>query len=97
VRDVGVPAALKAAQLAPDDPLALDTLGWLLTLDGRYYEAEEILKKALTVDPKLASAHFHLALLYLQNGDRASMLDQLVQARDLGSAEAETLLKQEFP
>jgi len=97
VRDVGIPAARKAASLAPDDPLQLDVLGWLLILDGRYNEAETKLKDAIALDPQLASAHFHLALLYLQKDDRVSTFDQLVQARDLGSEEAEALLRQEFP
>ena len=97
LKNVGVPAAQTAVTLAPDDPLSLDVLGWLLVLDGRHYEAEKILMDALTLDPQLASAHYHLGLLYLQTDDRASMFDHLVQARDLGSAEAELLLKQEFP
>jgi tetratricopeptide (TPR) repeat protein len=97
VKDVGIPAAQTAVKLTPDDPLALDLLGWLLVLDRRYYEAESILMKSLTYDPQLASTHFHLALLYLQTDNRASMFDHLVQARDLGSGEAEALLKQEFP
>jgi len=97
IRDVGVPAAQKAVQLTPDDPLALDMLGWLLVLDGRNYEAEGMLFRALEADPQLASAHYHLALYYLQKDDRASMYDQLIQARDLGSTEAEGLLKQYFP
>jgi len=75
----------------------LDVLGWLLILDGRYNEAETKLKDAIALDPQLASAHFHLALLYLQKDDRVSTFDQLVQARDLGSEEAEALLRQEFP
>ncbi|MCK7526860.1 MAG: hypothetical protein MZV64_59305 [Ignavibacteriales bacterium] len=72
-------------------------LGWVLVLDGRFYEAERFLSQALESDPGLASAHFHLALLYLQTDDNDSMYEHLVQARDLGSAEAEALLKQYFP
>ena len=97
IRDVGVPAARAAVKLTPDDPLALDMLGWLLVLDGRYFEAEKILFEALAADPDLASAHYHLALLYLQTDDRTAMKDHLVQARDLGSAEAGALLEQYYP
>jgi tetratricopeptide (TPR) repeat protein len=97
VRDVGVPAAREAVRLKPDDPIMLDVLGWLLVLDGRYNEAEGKLLEALAIDPQLASAHFHLGLLYMQRDDRTSMYDHLVQARDLGSAEAEALLNREFP
>jgi tetratricopeptide (TPR) repeat protein len=97
IRDVGLPAAQKAVQLTPEDPLALDTLGWVLVQDGQHFEAELFLSKALEHDPNLASAHFHLALLYLQTDDRNSMYDQLIRARDLGSAEAAELLRQYFP
>jgi Tfp pilus assembly protein PilF len=83
--------------LTPDDPLALDVLGWLLVLDGRHFEAETILMDALSIDPQLALAHFHLALTYLQTDDRASAYGHLVKARDLGSTEADILLKVEFP
>jgi len=97
VRDVGIPAAQKAVQLEPDNPRALDTLGWLMVLDGRHYEAEGLFNQALEHDPQLASAHYHLALLYLQLNDFDSMYPQLIAARDLGSAEAEALLLQYFP
>ena len=97
IQDVGVPAAQKAVSLNPDDPPALDMLGWLLALDGRYYEAERLLLQALEYDPGLASAHFHLALLYLEMDNRVAAYDHLIQARDLGSTEAEALLEQYFP
>ena len=97
VTDVGIPAARMAVQLQPSDPQMLDVLGWLLVLDEKYNEAEKKLLEALTYDPQLASAHFHLGLLYLQRDDRTSAFDHLVQARNLGSAEAEALLSQYFP
>lgn len=97
IRDVGLPAAQTAVKLTPDDPLALDMLGWLLVLDGRYYEAERFLFDALAAEPELASAHYHLALLYLQTDDRAAMMNHLTQARDLGSGEAAALLEQYLP
>lgn len=97
IRDVGVPAAQTAVKLTPDDPLALDMLGWLLVLDGRYLEAERFLFEALAADPELAAAHYHLGLLYLQTDDRAAMKEHLTRARDLGSEEAGALLEQYFP
>jgi len=53
--------------------------------------------RALDNDPQMASAHFHLALLYLQLGDRDAMHTHLIQARNLGSADAVALLQQYFP
>ena len=53
--------------------------------------------RALDLDSQNASAHLHIALLYLQKEDRDSAYDHLVLARDLGSVEAEALLSQYFP
>jgi Flp pilus assembly protein TadD len=97
VRDVGVPAAQKAVILTPEDPDALDVLGWLLTLDARYDEAERMLARALELDPHSAAVHLHLGMLYLQTNDRTSAYDHLVKARDLGDKEADIVLKRYFP
>ena len=97
LNDVGIPAAQQAVQLSPKDPRPLDVLGWTYSLAGRYDEAERMLLLALEHDPQNASAHFHLGIVYLQTGDRVAAYDQFVRARDLGSAEADTALKQYFP
>ena len=97
IPDVGIPAAERAVSLTPGDPFALDTLGWTMALGGRYYEAELYLSRALERDPELASAHLHLALVYMEKDDRASMYDHLIRARDLGNEEARALLAQYFP
>jgi len=97
VRDVGIPAAQRAVVIAKDDPVHLDTLGWLLLLDARYAEAERILRDALALDSQHALAHLHLGMLYLQTDDRARAFEHLIHARDLGSTEAEGLLQYYFP
>ncbi|HLO30698.1 MAG TPA: tetratricopeptide repeat protein [Anaerolineales bacterium] len=97
IRDVGLPAAQKMVVLTKEDAASLDLLGWLLLLDARYQEAGRMLARSLALDPQSASAHYHLGLLHLQTGDRASAYDDLIRSRDLGSAEAETLLEQYFP
>ena len=97
IKDIGVPAAQKAVVLSEDDPTALDLLGWLLLLDARYDDAEKILARALDLDSQNASAHLHIALVYLRTEDRDSAYDHLVLARDLGRIEAEALLAQYFP
>jgi len=95
--DVGVSAAQTAVQLTPKDPRALDMLGWAYLLAGKYDEAEWMLSVALEHDPNLASAHLHLALVYLQKEKYDLMRAHLVQARDLGSSDAQILLNQYFP
>lgn len=97
VKDVGVPAAQKAVVLDGDDAASLDVLGWLLTLAARYDEAGRMLDRALELDSQNGPAHLHVGMLYLQMNDRASAYDHLVQARDLGSREAEIILDQYFP
>ena len=97
VRDVGVPAAQKAVVLDGDNPASLDVLGWLLTLDARYEEAERMLNRALELDPQNSSAHLHLGMLYLQLTNRDLAYDHLIRARDLGNKEAEMVLGQYFP
>jgi len=97
IEDVGISAAQKAVQLSSRDPSALDMLGWMYLLAGRYSDAEWTLFLALKYDPQSASAHFHIAIVYLQTNDRASAFDHLIHARDLGSAEAEAALQQYFP
>jgi tetratricopeptide (TPR) repeat protein len=97
IKDIGIPAAQKAVILSEEDSLSLDVLGWLLTLDARYDEAGRMLNRALELDPQNGSAHLHLGMLYLQTNDRDSAHDHFVQARDLGSREAEMVLSQYFP
>jgi tetratricopeptide (TPR) repeat protein len=96
LKDVGIPAAQRAVVIA-NDAVNLDVLGWALLLDARYEEAERILADALEKDSQNASAHLHLGMLYLQTDDRPRAFEQLILARDLGSAEADILLKQFFP
>ncbi len=97
VKDVGVPAAQKAVVLSKGDVASLDVLGWLLLMDSRYTEAEQILTHALELDSQNASAHLHLGMLYLQTNNRAAAYDHLTKARDLGNTDAEMILKQYFP
>jgi tetratricopeptide (TPR) repeat protein len=97
IRDVGVPAAQQAVILTQADVTSLDVLGWLLQLDARYREAEQMLARALELDSKNSSVHLHLGMLYLRTEDLTSAYDHLIQARDLGDSEAQMLLNQYFP
>jgi len=83
VLDVGLPAAEKAAALAPKDPQVLDALGWSYAQVGLLYNAEQALIKATVLDPDLAIAHLHLAETDLRKGDQVSALAQLNLAMQL--------------
>ncbi len=100
--DVGLPAAKKAAQIAPEDPQALDALGWSYLNAGYPYNAEQTLLKAIQAAPDFALAHVHLAETYLRKGDNASARAQLNLARQLDpdgptGQLASALLQQYFP
>ena len=102
LEDVGLPAAQKAVQLAPDDPFALDALGWSYLSSGRYANAEQTLLDVIKRFPDHLSAHIHLAMTYLAQGNRAAAFDKLlyVQSADPNGAYGEMakqLLEQYFP
>ncbi len=102
VLDIGLPSAQKAAALAPDDPQVLDALGWSYLESGFPKSAEQNLLKAIKASPGLVSAHLHLAETYLQEGNKASALQELELARQLdpngaNGQVAASLLKQYFP
>ncbi len=53
----------------PNDPFALNQLGWALIADGRYDEAKDVLLRALEIMPELWSAWSSLGYLYEKSGD----------------------------
>lgn len=102
LEDIGLPAAEKAAQLAPDDALALDVLGLAYFSSGRYSNAEKVLLDVVQRFPDHLSAHLHLAMNYLAQGNSAAAFDQLtyIQSVDVNGAYGEMakqLLNQYFP
>lgn len=82
VEDLGLPAALKAVELKPDDPFTLDTLGWLYLSTGRFATAEQTLLELLKKYPDHFSANIHLAMTYLAQGNHDAAYDQLIYVRD---------------
>lgn len=86
VEEIGLPAAQQAVTLAPDDPFALDTLGYLYFSSGRYASAGENLLRAIEIAPEHFSAHIHLAMNYLAQGNRAAAFNSLTYVRDADSS-----------
>ena len=102
VEDIGLPAAQKAVDLAPDDPSALDALGWSYFSSGRYANAEQILLDVISRFPNYLSARIHLAMTYLAQGNRTAAFNELtyVHDSDVNGADglfAEQLIKKYFP
>lgn len=98
---VGLPAAQKAVELAPDDAAAWDVLGFAYFSSGRYANAEESLKTAIELDVNYYAAYIHLALNYLTQGNNPAAFDTLIYVRDHDAGvygeRAKQLLAQYFP
>ncbi|MBE0699337.1 MAG: tetratricopeptide repeat protein, partial [Anaerolineaceae bacterium] len=73
VSSIGLPAARQAVVLAPNDPAALDVMGWTMVSLSDYATAERFLQQAVNRDATYPLALLHLGQLYLQeqNLDRA--------------------------
>ena len=69
LNEIGLPAARRAVVLQPRSAAALDRLGYTHLLLGNWTLAERFLVEATQTDRKLASAHYHLGLLRLTDGD----------------------------
>ena len=83
VRTYGLSAAREAAWLDPHDAETFDVLGWAYYLVGYLDEAEHTLSRAVTLDPDLARARYHLAVVQRQRGQLAEADYQFWRAVDL--------------
>ena len=99
--EVGLPAAKKAVEISPEDPSALDALGWAYLSSGRYANAEQVLLDVSRRFPDHLPALIHLAMAYIVQGNLAAAFEKLsyVQSADPNGANGELarrLLKQYF-
>src|SRR5262249_39078136 len=60
----------QAVQLKPDDPVLLNTLGFLFYVIGRYDAPRSYLKKTLPLPPRRKEAHGNIAHTYMKLGRR---------------------------
>lgn len=77
--------ARRAHQLDPENPLVLDTLGYVLVRLGKGEEAVPLLKKAALRLPESPTVHYHLALAYFERRREAEAADALRRALALGA------------
>lgn len=72
--DAGLPGSLadaeRAFRLAPQNPMVLDTLGWILVGEGRAAEAVTHLRNAAKGMPNDRSVAYHLAVALARSGRR---------------------------
>jgi tetratricopeptide (TPR) repeat protein len=59
---------IAAQTIVPDDPAALDQLGTALLAEGKVEDAILAYRKALTIAPDFADAHYHLGWVLSENG-----------------------------
>ena len=71
---------------SPKDHRALDLLGVVRVLEHRDTDAEELFRRAAQEDPKFASAHAHLGLLFFQTGQIQQAVPELREAVRLDSS-----------
>lgn len=83
IRAAGLPAAQTAVALAPESAAAHDALGWAHFLLGEFELAGAALNRALALDADLASAHYHLGVLWSTSGDAANARDEFIRAAEL--------------
>jgi len=73
----------------PEDYRALDLLGVLRVLEHRDTEAEGFFRRAIQNDPKFASAHAHLGLLFFQTARTQQAVPELREALRLDSSRSD--------
>lgn len=69
----------------PGSPLAHNSLGMALRLQGRDKEAEAAYREAIRLNPDQAEAHYNLGILLMEVGDYRGALSELRTSNELGS------------
>lgn len=85
-------AATLAATLyrkAPHDPIAIDTLGWVLYRQGRLDQALPLLRRATAMSPDSPTEHYHLGAALIASGERREGCQELKRALKLSLTFAE--------
>jgi len=76
--------ATRALQLQPKDGGILDTMGYALLVNGKKDDARKVLEQAVSALPRNPVVHYHLALAYRDQGNRAQALKSLQRSLELG-------------
>lgn len=79
----GIEATAKLVELSPDDARAHDLRGWAAFQVGDYDTAQESLLRAISLDPTLASAYYHLGRLWAAQGAHQKAREAFIRALDL--------------
>ncbi|HLF90232.1 MAG TPA: tetratricopeptide repeat protein [Anaerolineales bacterium] len=88
VEEVGLAAARQALILDPDDPVALDLIGFGYYLLGDFLTAQRFLLETLEIAPDDPRPWFHLGLVFLALGENQQARVYFIQAVDLDPSSA---------
>ncbi len=69
--------AERALKLAPQSPVIMDTLGWMLVEQGDIKRGVPLLQKAASIVPEAKDIRYHLALALQKSGDKAGARKEL--------------------
>jgi Flp pilus assembly protein TadD len=78
--DVALGLAQRAKQLLPDSQPVTDTLGWVQYKRGSYQMAKPLLQECVRKAPQDPMYHYHLGMVLLATGDKASARTELTSA-----------------
>jgi tetratricopeptide (TPR) repeat protein len=84
-RSIGLPTARHILTLAPEDPGALDFMGWVLLNLGDFSSAERFLQLAVQKDARDPSILLHLGQVYVQKNEPQKAVPLFSMASSLGS------------
>jgi len=82
--DIAKDMAFKLVVLAPENPVYLDTYGWVLYVSGKYQEAEEYLRKAVSLSSD-ATIIEHYGDVLFQLGKKAEAIKFWKKALETGA------------
>lgn len=77
-------AAERANQVAPNQPLFMDTLAMVLAEQGQLPRALQLQKKAIELNPNAPALRLALARLYVKSGNKAEARKELDELAKLG-------------
>lgn len=69
--------AAKAHELAPENSGVIDTLGWILVMQGKHEQGIDLLRKALEQNPDSPDIRYHLAYALAAAGDEERARSEL--------------------
>jgi tetratricopeptide (TPR) repeat protein len=81
--------AATAVKLAPDNAAYRDTLGWVHRAQKQLPEAETVLEKAATMQPRLADVQYHLGVVYAEQSKKDQARKAFENALEIDPKHAE--------